>query len=487
MTICGLYANEALHYPTDSTLFRPQVAYPEYPFDSKSISSAENPVYVGVRDLFRLSGLDPENYGSAWWNPLGEWIKPGMHVLVKPNLVMHENAGGHGIDCLYTHPSVIAAVVDYIVIALKGEGSIVLADAPMQSCDWEMLIHTSGLDRLVAWYWNNGIDIRLKDLRGLHSTERRGGLSQQLVEGIAGRVIDLGDDSSFANLSEERMAGLRITNYDPAELARHHAVGRHEYFVSQELLDADVVVNLPKAKTHRKAGLTGALKNMVGVNVRKEYLPHHTVGSAQDGFDEYEKRCALRRASACLLDARNAAMARGSGTQGLLGTLSAFLGKAGKLVVGDVISEGSWWGNDTIWRTVLDLNKIVFHADSEGLMRDKLQRRMVVVCDMVTIGQGEGPLLPEPGHWKMLSFCDEPVVHDCAMARLMGSDVSLIPTIRKALTYGGRYSWGQEDAMSVACRSNVSALDGVRPDSLERGLFAKPANGWAGHFERITK
>lgn len=486
MTIYGLYVNEALRYPTGGAPFRPQVAYPEYPFGSESISSVENPVYAGVRDLFRLSGLDPENYGLIWWNPLGEWIKPGMHVLVKPNLVMHENAGDHGTDCLYTHPSVIAAVVDYIVIALKGEGSIVLADAPMQSCDWETLIRTSGLDRLVAWYWNNGIDIRLKDLRGLHSAERRGRLSQQLVEGVTGKVIDLGDNSSFASLSEEQMAGLRITNYNPAELARHHVVGRHEYFVSQELLDADVVVNLPKAKTHRKAGLTGALKNMVGVNVRKEYLPHHTVGSAQDGFDEYERKCALRRASAFFLDARNAAMARGSGAQGLLGALSAFFGKAGRLVSGDATSEGSWWGNDTIWRTVLDLNKIIFYADSDGFMRDKLQRRMVVVCDMVTIGQGEGPLLPEPGQWKMLSFCDEPAAHDCAMARLMGSDASLIPTICKALAYGGRYSWGQEGAVSVACHSNVSTFNGVRLDSLEGGSFAKPANGWTGHFERTS-
>ena len=44
---------------------------------------------------------------------------------------------------------------------------------------------------------------------------------------------------------------------------------------------------MPKPKCHRKAGMTSALKNFVGANVRKEFLPHHTMGSIKEGGDEY--------------------------------------------------------------------------------------------------------------------------------------------------------------------------------------------------------
>ena len=72
---------------------------------------------------------------------------------------------------------------------------------------------------------------------------------------------------------------MRITNYDYHEVNRHHRGDRHEYCISEACLSADVIINLPKPKTHRKAGYTGALKNMVGINAAKDYLPHHTKGS----------------------------------------------------------------------------------------------------------------------------------------------------------------------------------------------------------------
>lgn len=485
MTTYGLYINSSMRYPSGGVPFRPHEAYPEYLFGAEGLSPERNTVYEGVRELLRLSGLDAGAFGTPRWNPLGSYIRPGMRVLVKPNLVMHENPSGYGTDCLYTHPSIIAAVIDYVAVALRGEGSIVLADAPMQSCDWDALVRGTGLGELAAWYRSFGLDVELKDLRGLRSVRRGAELTQEVVEGAKGCVVDLGETSSFFGFTRDKMERLRITNYDPAELAAHHTVGRHEYLISQELLDADVVVNLPKAKTHRKAGMTGALKNMVGVNVRKEFLPHHTAGSAVEGADEYERRSALRRASAAVADKRNAAVAKGSAAQGMLWKLSAALGRAGMLASGDATSEGSWWGNDTIWRTVLDLNKIVFHADRNGVMCDEPQRCMVVVCDMVTIGQGEGPLLPEPSEWGALAFCDDPTAHDVAMARLMGSDASLIPVIREAVAYRGAYSWGS-DARSFVCRSNSPRFDGWLGSEMSSmvGSAILSTSGWEGHFAR---
>ena len=70
-------------------------------------------------------------------------------------------------------------------------------------------------------------------------------------------------------------------------MRRTHAPGRHQYLVAREVIEADVIVNLPKLKTHKKAGVTCALKNLIGINGNKEYLPHHRVGGAERGGDCY--------------------------------------------------------------------------------------------------------------------------------------------------------------------------------------------------------
>ena len=60
--------------------------------------------------------------------------------------------------------------------------------------------------------------------------------------------------------------------------------------VDQAIIDADLVINVPKLKTHKKAGVTGALKNLVGINGNKEFLPHHRKGGAASGGDCYPGR-----------------------------------------------------------------------------------------------------------------------------------------------------------------------------------------------------
>lgn len=63
-------------------------------------------------------------------------IKPGNFILIKPDLVLHKNQGGHDEECLYTQPSVVSAVIYYIIIALKEERKIVLGDAYQNSSKW---------------------------------------------------------------------------------------------------------------------------------------------------------------------------------------------------------------------------------------------------------------------------------------------------------------------------------------------------------------
>lgn len=104
-------------------------------------------VKSAVEEGFRLMGYDRERIDKPDWNPLGEIIKPGDKVLIKPNMVMHKNNNPQGgLECLYTQPSVVEAVLYYVVRALQSTegGHVVIADAPMQACNFEELIEQSG-------------------------------------------------------------------------------------------------------------------------------------------------------------------------------------------------------------------------------------------------------------------------------------------------------------------------------------------------------
>ena len=149
-------------YPQKESLFRPSGRYPEYPFEE---FSGQNSVYEMVRECFHLLKMDETHFGQPRWNPLKEIVRPGDTVLIKPNMVRHINYSGAGEECLYTHPSVVAAVTDYVVIALKGTGKIIIADAPVQSCDFDILTRQSGYAELTAYYQKKGINISLLDLR----------------------------------------------------------------------------------------------------------------------------------------------------------------------------------------------------------------------------------------------------------------------------------------------------------------------------------
>ena len=57
--------------------------------------------------------------------------------------------------------------------------------------------------------------------------------------------------------------------------------------ISRTILDADCVINLPKLKTHKKTGVTLCMKNLVGINGNKNWLPHHRLGTPAQGGDQF--------------------------------------------------------------------------------------------------------------------------------------------------------------------------------------------------------
>lgn len=102
--------------------------------------------------------------------------------------------------------------------------------------------------------------------------------------------MDLQRESALNVFSDKEMDDFRIYGYSSEIMKEAHAKDKYKYMIHEDILNADVIINVPKSKTHTKVGMTACCKNFVGINCRKEYLPHHRAGSAHEGEDEYNHK-----------------------------------------------------------------------------------------------------------------------------------------------------------------------------------------------------
>jgi uncharacterized protein (DUF362 family) len=133
----------------------------------------------------------------------------GKRVLLKPNLVEYSPAAP-----INTHPMLIAAVIDELYRV--GAATVVVADGPGHVRDTDLLLHESGL---------------------------------QAQLGAVGRArfVDLNFDSVVRVRAKTGLTQLR------------------ELWLPETVMSADVVISMPKVKTHHWAGVTLSLKNLFGV------------------------------------------------------------------------------------------------------------------------------------------------------------------------------------------------------------------------------
>lgn len=474
---------ENVKYPSGIERVYPNKDYPEITINHDKINK-ENTIFEMVRNGFKLLELDKKNINTANWNPLGEYIKTGQKVLIKPNMVLDRNLGGFGEECLYTNPSIVSAVINYVWKALKENGEIIVADAPVQDCDFEKLIETSGYKNMIEYYKNKGVNISLLDLRGLKSKHKNGTIIQE-ISNTEGILVNLDEKSEHARLNNDELKNIRITKYDPDELLKHHNENKHEYLIAKEVLEADVIINMPKPKAHRKAGVTGALKNFVGANVRKEYLPHHRLGDKNHNGDEYGKASILLIASSKLLDISNKFMKNKKHTcskitKGISKILSGF---DKRFISKEKNREGSWYGNDTIWRTIIDINKIIKYADKKGVIQDSIQRKVFNVGDMIIVGEKEGPMLPSPKYGGIIAMSEDIVLFDENIVTIMGFDINKIPTlknVRNDKKYKLTDSLTHGKIISNDDKWNNKGLSEIEKKNT---LCIEPSSGWKGHIE----
>jgi uncharacterized protein (DUF362 family)/NAD-dependent dihydropyrimidine dehydrogenase PreA subunit len=158
--------------------------------------------------------------------PLGSmamFVKPNQQVLLKPNLL----AGKPPEKAVTTHPEIVRAVIELV----KEAGGIVsVGDSP--------------------------------GIGSPASVARKSGLLE-IIEAT----------------------GVRFAPFEESVKIRPRGGTFHELEVARDVLDADVIINLPKLKTHQMMGMTCAVKNMFGavVGLRKPRL-HLQAGTDKSFF-----------------------------------------------------------------------------------------------------------------------------------------------------------------------------------------------------------
>jgi len=459
-----------------------------------SVEGPPNHVYAAVRAALFGLGLDAERFGSADWNPLGALAFRGARIVLKPNFIRHWNPGAErdpeqaSIDSVITHGAVLRAAADYAFLATGAEGSVVIAEAPQHDCDFEQIREIAGLDALVRFYDEQlGRKLEIVDLRREAVRYHDGVIVERRElpgDPLGYRMIDLGRHSCFEGSGLDPIR-FRGADYDPGPTAEHHMGGRNEYLLSKTVLSADLVVNLPKLKTHKKTGVTLALKNLVGINGDKNLLPHHCVGSANEGGDEYPGSSWIDAARSRVTEVGRKLLKRGSAT-GLIRLARRFE----KATRGDhFIRSGNWHGNRTTWRMCVDLNRCLYYSDAQGEHFDAPApvRTVLTVLDGVIAGEGDGPLAPRDLPLGVVLAATDPIALDLVALRLMGFDEDKLPKVSQPigdseLRITEVRSPEDVAVFEVQAESNEAQQRRLDEIGCERVFLAHP--GWTGHAER---
>lgn len=353
----------------------------------------------------------------------------GKKILLKPNWVKHSGNEQDEI-CMRTHDQFLLAALE--VILEKKPASVVIGDTPIQGCNWEKMISNELVDSVIEFSNQYQIPIKIKDFRRATFDPSKNNPSRERSPISEYLIFDLGTASFLEPISRTDRKLFRVTNYSPDRLAEAHREGVHKYCITKELFDSDVVISLPKVKTHQKAGISVALKNLVGLNGDKDYLPHHRLGGTGFGGDCYPGKNYLRYFSELALDQAN--QKQGKTCYRYWTRLStvlwriSFPGKYHQLA-------GDWFGNDTTWRMVLDLNKIALYGNKDGTLSQIPQRIVYSLCDGIIGGQGDGPLQPQPLPLGIISLTNHSPVNDICMGTLMGFEINKVSLLAAAFNY----------------------------------------------------
>jgi uncharacterized protein (DUF362 family) len=398
-----------------------------------------------------MAGLLAELSRDATESHLGVLLERGSTVVIKPNMVRHFNAHGP-LGAVVTSPNVCKHLIELAAEAVGPSGNVIVADSPQNDCDFKELLERSGWKEVVE-ECRSAVEcnIEVVDLRPESVVMRDGVIvDRQTLPGdpLGQAVVNLGSDSAFQDSGIDPRR-LRGSDYDPAITASSHSDGSHTYSICRTFLEADLLIVVPKVKTHKKVGVSLAMKNLVGLVGEKNRLPHHTAGFAGSGGDEYPAPNLWPRARQWSAERARPLLARGR-------AVPIFrMARRFEAAFMPEIAErsGNWWGNDTAWRMVLDLVRI--------LRRERLEKNKptLFIYDGLVAGEGAGPLAPSAVDLGLLAATSDPVAGDWAVAAEMGLDPERIRLLREAVA---REVWSNDswppDVVRVADSGVVRTL-----------------------------
>ncbi len=256
-----------------------------------------------------------------------------------------------------THPAFLRPILDYAVKACQPGGQVILGEGPWAAGVFDRVVQNTGIQAMVE-----------------HLVQAHGAPILLLDLNKASRettpLVDLGTTSALT------LADLTWldAHYQSMQPDGDPGVGR--YRIAPAVLQADVVISAPKVKVHCSGGATLTMKNMLGI------IP------AWDG--PYEKAELKDCAHASDLD-----LAQGN--------------------------RGKYLDNDTIWRSMADLNRILLYADATGRLQPARQRRYLTIVDGIVAAE-ESQYQPHPRPLGTVVIGADPVTCDAVTARVMGFD-----------------------------------------------------------------
>lgn len=350
-------------------------------------------------------------------------------IFVLPNLVTWRP---RGLEAICTSPTVIGQVLTQLRDLFRA-AQIRWGNAPLQGCDWDRLVEALSLRQIAHGHLSfaKGAIEGPLDLRGLRARWGRWGtLTKRETERCRGSYVfvDLGEESLLEELYWSEPAPVfAVSDYPLSWTAGYHSRGRHVYVIHRAVLEADLVVSVPKLKTHEKVGITCALKGTVGAVARKECLPHFRIGGVGEGGDEYPAAGVAAKAALSVL--RHADALGVSILANILRVPAKATLKFEQRARGSILG-GAWHGNDTCWRMAIDVARILRYARPDGSLSDVPVREHIAIVDGIVAGEGEGPLRPTPRYVGALIAGADVCAVDYACALVMGFQPLKLPLIR---------------------------------------------------------
>jgi len=200
-----------------------------YPDEKNGISGLSDAVKKTVHELGGIS----------------KFVKKNDRVLIKANICggVPENQG------TYTSKDLVGCVVD-LIAKEAGGNTIIVCDADM--------IWTKFWENAEAMGWDKWVKEKNSELK-------------ESCNGEAGTLSEV----KLMNLSETELAYF---DFGPDSVFQSYEERPNREIVSTEMLNADVIISIPKMKTHLLTGVTLGMKNMYGTFPEEDKARFHQVG-----------------------------------------------------------------------------------------------------------------------------------------------------------------------------------------------------------------